>query len=116
MPSHSGYVLLPQACLRAFQLQPYALFTSNFIPATTLTLVAGSCITNYCANLITSAGIGNGSSLVICTGIVTGKELHSRLLISSAEAGHNKVHSLRFVTPGTPASVESLPSLLVLTE
>ena len=44
----------------------------GFIFSTALALVAGSCIVNYCANMITAHGIGNGSTLVICTGIVTG--------------------------------------------
>lgn len=70
------------ALFRAFQLSPSALFSSCFIPCTALTLVAGSCIVMYCANIISSSGIGNGSSLIICTGIVTeyAQTLHTILV------------------------------------
>ncbi len=61
-----------QACLRACELEGAALFTGGFVPCTALALVAGSCIIQYTANVITASGIGNGSTLVICTGIVTG--------------------------------------------
>ncbi|KAG1665642.1 hypothetical protein FOA52_011236 [Chlamydomonas sp. UWO 241] len=67
------------AVLRAVELEPAALFSSGFIPGTALALVAGSCVVQFCANMITAHGVGNGSSLVICTGIVTeyAKTLHS---------------------------------------
>jgi preprotein translocase subunit SecY len=39
---------------------------------TTLALVAGSFMIHHCANTITAAGVGNGSTLVICMGIITG--------------------------------------------
>lgn len=34
-------------------------------------LVAGSCIINFCAEVISAHGIGNGSSLVICCAIIS---------------------------------------------
>jgi preprotein translocase subunit SecY len=61
-----------QALLRAFELEPYALITSHFIIKTCITLMAGSSILQFIANTITAHGIGNGTTLVIVTSIVSG--------------------------------------------
>ena len=58
--------------MRALELAPYALYGGGFVLQTVLALVAGSFMMQHCANTITAAGIGNGSTLVICMGIVTG--------------------------------------------
>ena len=59
------------ALQRAIELQPSAVFAYGFIPLTALSLVAGSCVMHFCAGIVTAFGLGNGTSLVICTGIVT---------------------------------------------
>jgi hypothetical protein len=63
---------LLQALLRAFELEPFALVTSHFIGKTCITLMAGSAILQFIANTITAHGIGNGTTLVIVTSIVSG--------------------------------------------
>lgn len=59
------------AVQRAIELQPSAIFTHGFVPLTAMSLVAGSCVVHFCAGVVTTSGLGNGTSLVICTGIVT---------------------------------------------
>ncbi|KAG2455040.1 hypothetical protein HYH02_000865 [Chlamydomonas schloesseri] len=63
------------ALLRALELEPCALAGGGglfgFVPLTMLGLVAGSCCIHMCASTITAFGLGNGSSLVICAGIIT---------------------------------------------
>jgi preprotein translocase subunit SecY len=54
-------------------MAPYALFTSGFIPSTMLALMAGCFMIHHAANTITHLGIGNGSTLVICMGIISGE-------------------------------------------
>jgi preprotein translocase subunit SecY len=61
-----------QGIMRALELAPYALYSQGFVVQTTLALVAGSFMIHHCANTITAAGVGNGSTLVICMGIITG--------------------------------------------
>ena len=65
-----------QALVRALELEPCALAGAGglfgFVPLTMLALVAGSCCIHMCASTITAFGLGNGSSLVICAGIITG--------------------------------------------
>jgi preprotein translocase subunit SecY len=61
-----------QGIVRALELAPYALYSQGFVVQTTLALVAGSFMIHHCANTITSSGVGNGSTLVICMGIITG--------------------------------------------
>ncbi len=69
--------------MRAWELAPYAVLSSSagagaaayqqgFILQTSLSLRAGSFMIHHCANTITAAGVGNGSTLVICMGIITG--------------------------------------------
>jgi preprotein translocase subunit SecY len=38
-----------------------------------IALLAGSFMIHHCANTISHSGIGNGSTLVICTGIISGE-------------------------------------------
>jgi preprotein translocase subunit SecY len=38
-----------------------------------LSLISGSCCIHMCATTITHFGLGNGSSLVICAGIIAGE-------------------------------------------
>lgn len=71
-----------QALLRAFELEPFALVTSHFIGKTCITLMAGSAILQFIANTITAHGIGNGTTLVIVTSIVSGGP--ADLLLASA--------------------------------
>eukprot|EP00198_Chlamydomonas_reinhardtii_P008179 XP_001697516.1 preprotein translocase secY subunit [Chlamydomonas reinhardtii] len=63
------------ALVRALELEPCALAGAGglfgFVPLTMLALVAGSCCIHMCASTITAFGLGNGSSLVICAGIIT---------------------------------------------
>ncbi|GFR45542.1 hypothetical protein Agub_g6935, partial [Astrephomene gubernaculifera] len=61
------------ALLRALQLRPAALCGGGgpFVPLTGLALVAGSAVTQMCAATISAAGLGNGSSLVICANIMS---------------------------------------------
>ncbi|KAI8473294.1 MAG: pre protein translocase secY subunit [Monoraphidium minutum] len=56
---------------RARELLPYALLQQWFVPQVTAALVAGTFMVQHCANTITAGGIGNGSTLVICMGIIT---------------------------------------------
>ncbi|MEW5305734.1 MAG: hypothetical protein WDW36_008253 [Sanguina aurantia] len=56
---------------RAQELAPYAIFSSGFVFNAVAALVAGSCIINFCAEVISAHGIGNGSSLVICCAIIS---------------------------------------------
>jgi preprotein translocase subunit SecY len=58
--------------MRAFELAPYAVASQGFVVQTSLALIAGSFMIHHCANTITAAGVGNGSTLVICMGIITG--------------------------------------------
>jgi preprotein translocase subunit SecY len=70
-----------QGLHKAIQLQQYALLGSGgplFLPLTALALVAGACITQYCAGLITATGLANGPSVVICAGIATGERAGSK--------------------------------------
>jgi preprotein translocase subunit SecY len=57
---------------RSLELAPYALAGQGFVLQTSLALIAGSFMIHQCANTITAAGVGNGSTLVICMGIITG--------------------------------------------
>ncbi|KAG2440274.1 hypothetical protein HXX76_004386 [Chlamydomonas incerta] len=63
------------ALVRALDLEPCALAgtggLTGFVPLTMLALVAGACCIHMCASTITAFGLGNGSSLVICAGIIT---------------------------------------------
>jgi preprotein translocase subunit SecY len=59
--------------MRGLELAPYSLCGQGFVLQTALALIAGSFMIQHCANTITSAGVGNGSTLVICTGIITGQ-------------------------------------------
>lgn len=61
-----------QAVTRALELAPYAVAGQGFVLQTALALIAGSFMIHHCANTITAAGVGNGSTLVICMGIITG--------------------------------------------
>lgn len=67
--------------MRALELAPYALYSQGFVVQTTLALVAGSFMIHHCANTITAAGVGNGSTLVICMGIITGTRLLTLFLL-----------------------------------
>lgn len=58
--------------MRALELVPYAVCSQGFVVQTSLALIAGSFMIHHCANTITAAGVGNGSTLVICMGIITG--------------------------------------------
>ncbi len=69
-----------QACIKACELESAALFTHNFVPCTAMALVAGSCVIHFCANMVTAYGIGNGSSLVISMGIVSGERVLGSML------------------------------------
>eukprot|EP00879_Flechtneria_rotunda_P019900 GHRR01020916.1.p1 GENE.GHRR01020916.1~~GHRR01020916.1.p1 ORF type:complete len:458 (+),score=125.90 GHRR01020916.1:187-1560(+) len=60
------------AFMRAMELAPYALYSQGFVVQTTLALIAGSFMIHHAANTITAAGVGNGSTLVICMGIIIG--------------------------------------------
>ncbi len=66
----------PQGLVRAFELEPCAVFGGGglFLPKTVLALVSGSACIHMCASTITASGLGNGSSLVICSSIITGEE------------------------------------------
>ena len=66
-------ILCLQSCLRAFELLPFALFAKGFVTNTMIALMAGCFMIHHCANTITNSGIGNGSTLVICMGIISGK-------------------------------------------
>lgn len=55
------------------ELAPYAVCSQGFVVETSLALIAGSFMIHHCANTITAAGVGNGSTLVICMGIITGE-------------------------------------------
>ncbi|GIL45355.1 hypothetical protein Vafri_2609 [Volvox africanus] len=59
--------------VRAFELEPCAVFGGGglFLPQTVLALVAGSACIHMCASTMTAFGLGNGSSLVICSSIIT---------------------------------------------
>ncbi|EFJ48697.1 hypothetical protein VOLCADRAFT_90455 [Volvox carteri f. nagariensis] len=59
--------------VRAFELEPCAVLGGGgmFVPQTVLALVAGSACIHMCASTITAFGLGNGSSLVICSSIIT---------------------------------------------
>lgn len=59
------------AVMRALELAPYAVCSQGFVVETSLALIAGSFMIHHCANTITAAGVGNGSTLVICMGIIT---------------------------------------------
>ncbi|KAG2483194.1 hypothetical protein HYH03_017929 [Edaphochlamys debaryana] len=61
------------ALVKALELQPCALYgaASSFLPGTVLALVAGGCVIHFAANTITAYGLGNGSSLVICSSIIS---------------------------------------------
>jgi hypothetical protein len=61
-----------QAVMRGLELAPYAVASQGFLVQTSLALIAGSFMIHHCANIITAAGVGNGSTLVICMGIITG--------------------------------------------
>lgn len=63
-----------QAVHKALELAPYALYSQGFVLQTALALVAGSFMIHQCANTVTAAGVGNGSTLVICMGIITGDQ------------------------------------------
>lgn len=63
--------------MRALELAPYAVVSQGFVIQTSLALIAGSFMIYHCANTITAAGVGNGSTLVICMGIITGGWAHS---------------------------------------
>ncbi|KAF6257493.1 pre protein translocase secY subunit [Scenedesmus sp. NREL 46B-D3] len=82
---------------RALELAPYALYSQGFVVQTTLALVAGSFMIHHCANTITAAGVGNGSTLVICMGIITeyASTLHQVLVgLESASLAAWKLGSL----------------------
>lgn len=66
---------------RALELAPFALASQGFVLQTSLALIAGSFMIQHCANTITAAGVGNGSTLVICMGIITG-ELQTACAVS----------------------------------
>ncbi|KAJ9510346.1 hypothetical protein QJQ45_015810 [Haematococcus lacustris] len=72
MNSLSLAVAVYMGLLKALQLSPYAVLGggSMFLPTTTLALVAGAAVVQYCSSLVTSDGLGNGTSLVICSNIV----------------------------------------------
>jgi preprotein translocase subunit SecY len=60
--------------MRALELAPYAVASQGFLLQTSLALIAGSFMIHHCANTITAAGVGNGSTLVICMGIIAGRK------------------------------------------
>jgi preprotein translocase subunit SecY len=60
--------------MRALELAPYAVASQGFLLQTSLALIAGSFMIHDCANTITAAGVGNGSTLVICMGIIAGRK------------------------------------------
>jgi preprotein translocase subunit SecY len=78
-----------QGVMRALELAPYALYSQGFVVQTTLSLVAGSFMIHHCANTITAAGVGNGSTLVICMGIITGAAL---VQIMMPVSEHEQMH------------------------
>lgn len=75
-----------QAVMRALELAPYAVCGQGFVLQTSLALIAGSFMIHHCANTITAAGVGNGSTLVICTGIITGKRLLHTIFCGNTDA------------------------------
>ncbi len=80
--------------LKAFELEPFALLASGFIAKTCITLVAGSAILQFCATTITAHGIGNGTTLVIVTSIVSGEQRGPgrRRRDADADADHHHHH------------------------
>lgn len=81
------------AVLRAVELEPASLFGAGFVPCTALALVAGACVVQFCANMVTAHGVGNGSSLVICTGIVTGTHAYVFTWLVVTQGGIGRGHS-----------------------
>lgn len=64
---------------------------------------------HYCANMITAFGIGNGSTLVICTGIVTEYAETLHLIMTGLEAGAMDP-AVSSHAPHNYLCVESIPS------
>ena len=74
------------AVARARELLPYALLPQWFVPQTAVALMAGAFMVQHCANAITAGGVGNGSTLVICLGIVTEYADTAHAVLAALEA------------------------------
>ena len=85
-----GWAILQSTLLASTWVRPYAYdFGPLFVVKTALVLTAGSMFVLWLAELITERGIGNGASLLIFVGIVSGLPVSINRTVAWVKSGGN---------------------------